>query len=94
MTNNKPIELRRETKEACPSVVSLTTLFLHSLTPVHSVSSLVCCCTGVRLERKCLDFNSKCMFDAHYTVIVRWWFDVHNVHVNLYIKFVHCKFVH
>ncbi len=50
ITNNKPIELMRETKEAWPSVVSLTTLFLHSLTPVHSVSSLVCCCTGVRLE--------------------------------------------
>ena len=50
ITNNKPIELRRETKGAWPPVVSLTTLFLHSLTPVHSVSSLVCCCTGVRLE--------------------------------------------
>jgi hypothetical protein len=47
--------MRRETKEAWPSVVSLTILFLHSLTPVHSVPSLVCCCTRSGWKR--LDFD-------------------------------------
>ena len=47
--------MRRETKEAWPSVVSLTTLFLHSLTPVHSVSSLVLFVLGYGWKR--LDFD-------------------------------------
>ncbi len=49
--------MRKETNEALPSLVSHTTLFLHSLTPVHSVPSLVCCCTRSGWKR--LDFDSQ-----------------------------------
>ncbi len=47
--------MRRDTKEAWPSLVSHTTLFLHSLTPVHSVYCLVLFVRGYGWKR--LDFD-------------------------------------
>jgi hypothetical protein len=52
--------MREETKEAWPSLVSLATLFLHSLTPTHSVPSLVYCLYRVWLEAPSrLDFDTE-----------------------------------